>query len=132
MYHLKLLIMKKDKIVVFPIVITPTDDPKIKYTVNVPDLDRDTQGRTIAEAIDMGKDLIGTMSLVEDLPESNAKIPKTKNNEIATLVTVNISEYKRKNDNRVVKKTLTIPNYLNEEGKDFKTNLIFLLFAIVF
>ena len=102
--------MKKDKIVVFPIVITPTDDPKIKYTVNVPDLDRDTQGRTIAEAIDMGKDLIGTMSLVEDLPESNAKIPKTKNNEIATLVTVNISEYKRKNDNRVVKKTLTIPN----------------------
>ena len=63
MYHLKLLIMKKDKIVVFPIVITPTDDPKIKYTVNVPDLDRDTQGRTIAEAIDMGKDLIGTMSL---------------------------------------------------------------------
>lgn len=121
-YHLKLLIMKKDKIVVFPIVITPTDDPKIKYTVNVPDLDRDTQGRTIAEAIDMGKDLIGTMSLVEDLPESNAKIPKTKNNEIATLVTVNISEYKRKNDNRVVKKTLTIPNYLNEEGKEAGLN----------
>ncbi|MCT7841416.1 MAG: type II toxin-antitoxin system HicB family antitoxin, partial [Lactobacillus crispatus] len=82
----------------------------------------DTQGRTIAEAIDMGKDLIGTMSLVEDLPESNAKIPKTKNNEIATLVTVNISEYKRKNDNRVVKKTLTIPNYLNEEGKEAGLN----------
>ncbi|MCT3401239.1 type II toxin-antitoxin system HicB family antitoxin [Lactobacillus helveticus] len=109
--------MKKDKIVVFPIIIKPTNDSKIKYTVNVPDLDRDTQGKTIAEAIDMGKDLIGTMSLVEDLPKSNVKIPKTKNDEIATLVTVNISEYKRKNDERVVKKTLTIPNYLNEEGK---------------
>lgn len=114
--------MKKDQIVVFPIVIIPTDDPKIKYSVHVPDLDRDTQGKTVAEAINMGKDLIGTMSLVEDLPESNTKLPKTKDGEIATLVTVNISKYKRMNDERTVKKTLTIPNYLNEEGKEAGLN----------
>lgn len=119
--------MKKDKIAVFPIVITETNDPKIKYTVHVPDLDRDTQGRTIAEAIEMGKDLIGTMSLVEKLPNSNTKVPKVPTNSIATLVTVNLSKYKRMNDDRAVKKTLTIPNYLNEEAKEAGLNFSALL-----
>lgn len=112
----------KDKYIVLPIVIIPTDDSEIKYLVHVPDLDRDTQGRTIAEAIEMGKDLIGTMSLVEDLPKSNVKLPQVDKDEIATLVTVNISKYKRKNDNKVIKKTITIPNYLNELGKENGVN----------
>lgn len=119
--------MQTDKIVVFPIVITETDDPKVKYSVYVPDLDRNTQGKDIADAIEMGKDLIGTMSLVEDLPDSNTTLPKTKENEIATLVTVNISKYKRKNDNKVIKKTVTIPNYLNELGQEQKVNFSELL-----
>lgn len=119
--------MDKDKIVVFPIVIIPTDDSKIKYCVHVPDLNRDTQGKTIADAIEMGKDLIGTMSLVESLPKSNTNLPTVKKGEIATLVTVNISEYKRKNDDRAIKKTLTIPNYLNEQGKAAGINFSALL-----
>lgn len=114
--------MPKDKIVISPVVIIPTDDPKIKYSVHVPDLDRDTQGTSVANAIAMGKDLIGTMSLVEDLPASDTKLPAVNKNEIATLVTVNISKYKRKHDKRVVKKTLTIPSYLNEEAKAANIN----------
>lgn len=119
--------MKKDQIAIYPIVITETNDPKIKYSVYVPDLDRNTQGQTVAEAIEMGQDLIGTMSLVEDLPESNTKLPKVKKDQIATLVTVNISKYKRMNDDRAVKKTLTIPNYLNEEAKEAGLNFSALL-----
>lgn len=119
--------MNKDKIVVFPIVIIPTDNSRIKYSVHIPDLNRDTQGKTIAEAIKMGKDLIGTMSLVESLPKSNTNLPTVKKGEIATLVTVNISEYKRKNDDRAIKKTLTIPNYLNEQGKAAGINFSALL-----
>lgn len=114
--------MAKDKIVVFPIIIIPNDDPKIKYSVHIPDLDRDTQGKSIADAIEMGKDLIGTMSLVEKLPESNIKLPHVDANEIATLVTVDISKYKRKYDHKVVNKTLTIPSYLNEEAKEANIN----------
>ena len=114
--------MKKDNIVVFPIVIIPTNDSKVKYSVHIPDLDKDTQGRTIAEAIEMGKDLIGTMSLVEELPPSNTTLPTVDTGSIATLVTVNISRYKRLNDDRVVKKTLTIPSYLNEEAKEANIN----------
>lgn len=125
MYHLST--MAKDKIVVFPIIIIPTNDSKIKYSVHVPDLNRDTQGKSIPDAIAMAKDLIGTMSLVEKLPKSNIKVPNVKDNEIATLVTVNISKYKRKYDHKVVNKTLTIPSYLNEEAKEANINFSALL-----
>lgn len=118
--------MYKDQIAVFPIVITPTNE-EIKYSVYVPDLDRNTQGNTIAEAIEMGQDLIGTMSLVEDLPKNNTQLPKVGKDQIATLVTVNISKYKRMNDDRSIKKTLTIPNYLNEAAKDAGLNFSSLL-----
>lgn len=67
------------------------------------------------------------MSLVESLPKSNTNLPTVKKGEIATLVTVNISEYKRKNDDRAIKKTLTIPNYLNEQGKAAGINFSALL-----
>lgn len=119
--------MKEDKIVVFPIIITKDDEEKIPYLVYVPDLDSYTQGRTFIEAILMGEDLIASQSLVRELPPSNTKMPKAKENETVTLVTVNISRYKRIWDNQVVKKTLTIPKRLNdlgvEQGIDFSALL---------
>ena len=36
---------------------------------------------------------------------------------IRTLVDVDLSEYRRKTDNRMVKKNCTIPNYLNVEAE---------------
>lgn len=68
--------------------------------------------------MEMAKDYIGTDSLENKLPRLNTRLPKTKGTDIVSLVTVNVSEYKRKNDNRVVKKTFIIPNYLNELGKE--------------
>lgn len=79
--------MQTEKIVVFPIVITKTNDSKIKYSVYVPDLDRNTQGKDIADAVEMGKDLIGTMSLVEDLPNNNPIIPQIKENKDSFIFT---------------------------------------------
>ena len=110
---------RKDNIVVFPIVISKDkDDSEYPYLVSIPDIDGMTEGKDIADAVEMAQDYIGTYSLEDELPKSNVKLPKVNNDEIATLVTVNISEYKRKNDNRVIKKTITIPNYLNELGKE--------------
>lgn len=108
-----------DKIVVFPIIIERNSDAQeYPYLVNIPDLDGMTEGKNIADAIEMAQDYIGTYSLESDLPKSNTELPKVDKDKIATLVTVNISEYKRKNDNQVVKKNLTIPNYLNELGME--------------
>ena len=110
--------MKDDKIVVYPIIISyEPDDSGYPYLVTIPDLDNGmTEGKSIEDAIEMAADYIGTTSLEEELPDSNYKLPKAKNNDIVTLVRVNVSEYKRKNDNKVVRKSLTIPNYLNELG----------------
>lgn len=112
-----------DEIKVFPIIITKDEDNSgYPYFVEIPDIDGMTEGKSIADAMEMAKDYIGTYSLEEKLPESNTELPKAKDGAIVTLVTINISEYKRKYDNKVVKKTITIPNYLNELGKENGVN----------
>ena len=115
---------KKDKVVVYPIIIKyEPDGSEYPYLVTIPDLDEGrTQGKSVADAIAMAEDFIGTTSLDEELPPSNYLLPKVDGDEIVTLVRVNVSEYRRKNDNRVVRKSVTIPNYLNELGMEQKIN----------
>lgn len=108
-----------DKIKVFPIVITKNEeDSDYPYFVEIPDLNGMTEGKSVADAISMAEDYIGTASLEDELPASNYALPKTNKDAIVTLVKVNVSEYQRKHDNKVIKKTITIPNYLNELGKE--------------
>ncbi len=112
-----------DEIKVFPIIITKDEEnTDYPYFVEIPDIDGMTEGKSIADAMEMAKDYIGTYSLEDKLPESNTKLPKAKDDATVTLVTVNVSEYKRKHDNKVIKKTITIPNYLNELGKENGVN----------
>lgn len=112
-----------DEIKVFPIIITKDEEnTDYPYFVEIPDIDGMTEGKSIADAMEMAKDYIGTYSLEDKLPESNTKLPKVKDDATVTLVTVNVSEYKRKHDNKVIKKTITIPNYLNELGKENGVN----------
>ena len=112
-----------DEIKVFPIIITKDEEnTDYPYFVEIPDIDGMTEGKSIADAMEMAKDYIGTYSLEDKLPESNTKLPKVKDGATTTLVTVNVSEYKRKHDNKVIKKTITIPNYLNELGKENGVN----------
>ena len=52
----------------------------------------------------MAKDYIGTYSLKDKLPKFNTKPKKAKKS-------TTVSKYKRKNDNKVIKKAITMPNY---------------------
>lgn len=109
-----------DQIVVYPVVIKKDHQEKATcpYLVAIPALDGLTEGTSIEDALKMAADYIGTYSLaIKKLPASIYQLPKHQSNEIVSLVRVNISEYRRKNDTRTVKKTLTIPNYLNELGR---------------
>lgn len=117
-----------DNYKIFPVIITKIKDKSnYPYLVKIPDLDGMTEGKSVADAIKMAEDYIGTAYLEEELPKSNTKVPNSKKGEITTLVAVNVSEYKRKYDNKVVKKTLTIPSYLNELGKENNINFSKLL-----
>lgn len=105
----------------YPIVLSQGNEFVIVF---VPDFNINTQGRDLAEAMEMARDAIGLMGIdmedeKESLPSPSKILDIEKENEsdIVTLVDVDFSEYRRKNDWRSVKKNCTIPSWLNFEAE---------------
>ncbi len=103
---------------VYPIIIKETQDD---YYVRIPDFDIATQGTDIADAIFMARDVIGLVGIdMEDdgkkLPEPYSRGETGDDGDIYTLVDIDFCEYRRKYENRSVKKNCTIPSWLNEEA----------------
>ena len=48
---------------VYPVILTPTDNG---YFVTIPDLDINTQGSTLAEAMEMSRDAIGLWGITQE------------------------------------------------------------------
>ena len=68
--------------------------------MSVPDLDIDTQGSDIAEAIYMARDAIGAWAIFEQdmgrtVPEPSTTLPKTSRKEIAVYVDIDFEAYRR-------------------------------------
>lgn len=111
---------------VYPIILTPAKEGG--YVVSVPDLDINTQGDNLAEALDMARDAINLWICSEQ--DTGRNIPKasditaitTKPNEIKTLVDVDTEAYRRAMDNRTVRKNLTIPSWLNDQAEKTGVN----------
>ncbi len=106
---------------VYPIVISEGEKNHVVY---IPDFNTNTQGEDIPEAMEMARDAIGLMGI--DMEDDNEPIPspsavssvvKENETDIVTLVDVDFSEYRRKNDLRAVKKNCTIPSWLNFEAE---------------
>ncbi len=103
----------------YPIILTPSEDGFVVY---VPDFNINTQGKDVPDAMYMARDAIGLMGI--DIEDDNEPLPvpsnfeevSCTNGDIKTLVDVDLDEYRRKNDNRAVKKTLSIPSWLNESA----------------
>ena len=103
----------------YPIILS---QGKKYVVVYVPDFDINTQGETVAEAMEMARDAIGLMGI--DMQDDKKPLPvPTPMNEIkaedkiATLVDVDFDEYRRKHEIRSVKKNCTIPSWLNYEAE---------------
>ena len=115
--------------IAFPTVISFDDQEKsdYKYLVYIPDLDGYTQGVSLADAIVMARDYIGTFSLDHALPEPGQISFKAEASDVVTLVDIDPDSYKRALDKTPVKKTLSIPSYINEaainEGINFSQSL---------
>ena len=100
----------------YPIILTPADRG---YTVYVPDIDINTEGETIADAIEMASDAIGlwgisAQDLGREVPPASSALPACRDNEIAAFALVDFDAYRRANDMRAVRKNVTIPSYLND------------------
>ncbi|MGI5876182.1 MAG: type II toxin-antitoxin system HicB family antitoxin [Dethiobacteria bacterium] len=106
------------------------------YTVIFPDLSGCiTEGDTLSEAMDMAIDAASGWLL--DSVENNERIPQASDiksivadeyeNGFVSLVSIDLDNYSRKYGNKAVKKTLTIPQWLNtlaeREGINFSNVL---------
>lgn len=103
------------------------------FVVSIPDFNINTQGKDITEAILMAREAIGIIGI--DMEDDGQELPvpsaienvKTSADGIVTLVDVDFTEYRRKNDMRTVKKNCTIPSWLNyaaeKAGINFSTVL---------
>ena len=103
----------------YPIVISKESDG---FYVEIPDFDIATQGEDIADAMEMARDAIGLMGIEyldceKEIPEPNSVEIKADKDDIVTLVDVDFVEYRKKVDNKAVKKNCTIPYWLNVEAE---------------
>lgn len=108
----------------YPVILKRTDEG---YYVEIPDFDSGTQGSTVAEAMEMARDAIGL--IVIDLEDGKKEIPKpyskqfkVAEDDIFTLVDVDFSEYRKKVDNKAVKKNCTIPYWMSVEADKIGVN----------
>ena len=75
----------------------------------------------MSKAYEMAIDVLG-LALEDRIKENNVPIPtsieniKPEENAYTVIVELDMLEYKRKHSSRPVKKTLSIPEWLNEEA----------------
>nr|DAL25290.1 MAG TPA_asm: HicB-like toxin [Caudoviricetes sp.] len=103
---------------VYPVIMSKTEKGILVY---VPAFDCNTEGKDYCDAINMARDVISLMAIDyeddgKELPTPDFEI-KAKDGEIITLVDVDLLSYRKKYDNKAVRKNCTIPNWLNVEAE---------------
>jgi len=112
----------------FPAVFTPAKEGG--YLVVFPDIPACfTEGDTVAEALEMANDVLCLM--LYDMEENGKKIPlpsdinklEKSGDSFTSMIACDTLEYRKFYDNKSVKKTLTIPSWLNSIAE--KNNINF-------
>lgn len=109
---------------VYPIILTPTPTG---YVVAVPDLDINTQGKDLPEAIYMARDAIGLWGISEQddgraVPEPSKAEPAHASGELVTWVDIDFDKYRLMSDMSTVRMNVTLPKYLKALGDEAKLN----------
>ena len=109
--------MTQDTQIIYPIILHPENTGG--YSVEIPDLaDSWTQGDDPIEALEMARDLIGTLLIDEATfptatPFEDLAVTAPA---IKSLVEVDMRAF-RQNHTHIVRKNVSIPEYLNVLGK---------------
>lgn len=110
----------------YPAVFQEEDDG---YSIFFPDLPGcNTEGDTMEEGYEMAFDALGLMlsymiNEKEPIPDaSNPKNISLETNQFIVVIEFDLAAYKRRTNSRAVKKTLTIPEWLNEEATAMGVN----------
>lgn len=110
----------------YPAVFTPEDGG---YSVDFPDLEGCyTCGDSLPEALEMAEDVLSmTLTLLEDerkpIPApSGVEEMQHEPGEFVNLILADTTAYRKKNSNQAVKKTLSIPQWLNTAAEAANVN----------
>ena len=111
----------------YPAVFTPEENGQ--FSVNFPDLEScHTCGDDLEDALFMAEDVLAFVLYDyererRDITEpSAAKKIKMEENEFINFVACDTLEYRKMHNNKSVKKTLTIPEWLNESATSMGLN----------
>jgi len=81
-----------------------------------------SQGETMEEAYEMAIDALGLCISDIEKDKNSLPVPTTpidiplENKEAVVIIEFDVDAYRRKHNSKAVKKTLTIPEWLNEEA----------------
>lgn len=118
---------------VYPVIFTQTED---MILIEVPDLQILTQGINLTESIEMARDAIGLkiislQDIGEVVPEASEERMinvmqgtfASDGNSFSSLVDIDVAAYRRKYDNKTVRRNVTLPNWLNIEAEKAHLNV---------
>ena len=101
----------------YPIVLTSDEKWMLVY---VPDFDINTEGKDLADAMEMARDAIGLMGItLEDdgktlpVPSELRAVAAEHDEGVVSLVDVDFTEYRKANDMRTVRRNVSLPQWLN-------------------
>lgn len=103
-------------------------EEKEQYTARIPDFDIKVSGEGLAETIATVRSAIANRLFGDDrfehYPNSTNKRLKCEcdDDEFVAIIDIDLVKYRRKYDNRRIRKNLTIPNWLNEEAEKQDVN----------
>ncbi|MBU5331425.1 type II toxin-antitoxin system HicB family antitoxin [Anaerocolumna aminovalerica] len=111
----------------YPAVFEKEEDGR--YFVYFPDIEGcNTQGDNIDQAYEMAFDALGLV--LSHYKDNNIEIPtpsepksiELSDNQVVVIVQFDMLEYQKKHESRAVKKTLSIPSWLNEAAIEKNIN----------
>jgi predicted RNase H-like HicB family nuclease len=110
---------------VYPVILIPAKEGG--YVVSVPDLEINTQGDDMAEAILMARDAIGLWGISRqdkkrEIPEPSKTEPEREADELVSWVDVDFTAYRRRHENRIIRRNVAMPVWIDEAIKESNMN----------
>ena len=113
----------------YPAIFTPIEEGEFKggYQVYIPDLPHTrTFGKDLADAIEMAEDassmwIWDAENRKESIPDPSETL-EHEHPQFISMVVADSDAYRRQMDSRAVKKTLTIPAWLNSAAEEAHVN----------
>jgi predicted RNase H-like HicB family nuclease len=114
---------------IFPSVFDPAEDGEVGYTVTFPDLPGCiTEGDTIEEAMAMAREAMELW--LWDAEQNGEAIPipslpqdiEVSNGTFLMFITAWMNDVRDEMANKAIKKTLTLPKWLNDEAERYHVN----------